>query len=71
MRQTTYAVLLSEEERTQLRTVIGQGTAPACTLPHARILLKADQGVGGPAWVECGSGISRGMSNRDEREEFS
>jgi hypothetical protein len=52
MRQTTYAVMLSEEERARLRTLIGQGIAPARLLTHARILLKADQGEGGPAWSD-------------------
>lgn len=53
MRQTKYAVALSEEERAHLRTLIGQGTAPARLLTHARILLKADQGEGGPAWTDA------------------
>jgi hypothetical protein len=47
MRQTKYAVHLTEEERARLRTLIGQGTAPARRLPHARILFKADQRAGG------------------------
>lgn len=53
MRQTKYAVSLTEEERARLRTLIGQGTAPARLLTHARILLKADQGAGGPAWTDA------------------
>lgn len=52
MRQTKYAVTLSEGERAHLRTLIGQGVAPARLLIHARILLKADQGEGGPAWSD-------------------
>lgn len=52
MRQTKYAVILSEEERARLRTLIGQGIAPARRLTHARILLKADQGEGGSAWSD-------------------
>lgn len=52
MRQTKYAVTLTEDERADLRTGIGQGTAPARLLTHARILLKADQGEGGPAWSD-------------------
>jgi hypothetical protein len=46
MRKTKYAVVLSEEERAQLRTFLGRGIAPARRLVHARILLKADQGEG-------------------------
>ena len=53
MRKTKYAVHLSEEERAHLRTRIGSGTAPARTLTHARILLKANQGEGGPAWTDA------------------
>lgn len=52
MRKTKYAVELTENERARLRTVIGRGTASARTLTHARILLKADQGEGGPAWAD-------------------
>lgn len=47
-----YRVTLTEEERTMLQTLIAAGTAPARTLTHARILLKADQGPAGPAWPD-------------------
>jgi transposase len=53
MRQTKYAVRLSEEERARLRTLVGRGMAPARLLTHARILLKADQGEGGAAWADA------------------
>ena len=53
MRQSKFAVRLSEVERAQLRTLIGSGVAPARTLTHARILLKANQGEGGPAWTDA------------------
>jgi hypothetical protein len=52
MRKTKYAVYLTEAERAQLRTLIGRGEAPARMLTHARILLKANQGEGGPARAE-------------------
>jgi hypothetical protein len=32
--------------------MITSGSAPARTLTHARILLKADQAEGGPAWTD-------------------
>ena len=51
--RTKYAVVLSEEERAGLRTLIGQGIAPARTLTHARILLKADRGDAGPGWTDA------------------
>ena len=52
MRQTKYAVYLTEAERARLRTQIGRGEAPARMLTRARILLKANQGEGGPAWSD-------------------
>ena len=53
MRQTKYAVTLTEEDRAWLRTFIGRGTAPARMLTRARILLKANQGAGGAAWSDA------------------
>ncbi len=53
MRQTKYAVVLTEADRARLRTLVGSGAAPARTLTHARILLKANQGEGGPAWTDA------------------
>ena len=47
-----YRVTLTADERTMLTTLINTGTAPARTLTHARILLKADQAAGGPAWTD-------------------
>ena len=46
--KTKYTVCLTDAERARRRTLIGQGYAPARELAHARILLKADQGEGGP-----------------------
>ena len=53
MRRTKYAVYLTEAERARLRTLIGGGEAPARLLAHARILLKANQGEGGPGWSDA------------------
>jgi hypothetical protein len=53
MRQTKYSVLLSDQQRAHLCTLISHGTAPARLLTHARILLKADQGEGGPGWTDA------------------
>lgn len=47
-----YWVTLTEDERTMLTTMLTSGSAPARTLTHARILLKADQAEGGPAWTD-------------------
>ena len=47
-----HIVVLSEQERAWLHTMIGRGVAPASALTHARILLKADTGPLGPAWKD-------------------
>lgn len=47
-----YPVVLADAERHELERLIAAGTAPARTLTHARILLKANQRAGGPAWVD-------------------
>ena len=48
-----YVVLLTEPERAHLEQLIAAGTAPARKLAHARVLLKADKGPGGPGWVDA------------------
>jgi len=47
-----YVVALREAERARLHTLLGRGAAPARTLTHARILLKANRGEAGPAWTD-------------------
>src|SRR5215210_6728412 len=47
-----YPVTLTRTEGEHLKSLIAAGTAPARKLTHARILLKADQGPEGPAWVD-------------------
>lgn len=48
-----YIVALSAEEQAALRTLVGSGTGTAQMLTPARILLKADQGDGGPGWTDA------------------
>jgi hypothetical protein len=48
-----HIVVLSEEERARLHTMIGRGVAPTSALTHARILLKANQGEAGPGWTDA------------------
>jgi hypothetical protein len=43
-----YRVKLAPEERVQLHELLSKGKASARVLTHARILLKADEGVDGP-----------------------
>ena len=45
-----YIVTLTQEERRILQAMLSKGRAAARKLTHARILLKADAGEGGPAW---------------------
>jgi DNA-binding transcriptional ArsR family regulator len=47
-----YPVILSVTERDDLKRLIASGTAPARKLTHARMLLKADQSLQGPGWVD-------------------
>jgi transposase len=47
-----YVVRLSADERTLLTDLITAGKAAARAQAHARILLKADQGADGPAWID-------------------
>lgn len=47
-----YHVTLTDAERSMLRDLLSAGKAPARTLTHARILLKADESGDGPAWSD-------------------
>src|SRR5215204_3964052 len=51
-------VVLAEQERARLHTMIGRGVAPASALTHARILLKANQGEAGPGWTDAAIGAA-------------
>ncbi len=46
-------VVLSDDQRAELRGLVGSGVAPARTLTRARILLKADHGESGPGWGDA------------------
>ena len=48
-----YIVTLTEEERQTLQAMLSRGNAAARKLMHARILLKADAGEGGPDWRDA------------------
>jgi transposase len=52
MPQKRYLVTLTPEEREQLSGLLSAGKRSALTLARARILLKADQADGGPAWPD-------------------
>jgi transposase len=46
-------VQLTDGERRSLRRLLAAGTAPARTLNHARILLKADAAPAAPGWSDA------------------
>jgi transposase len=48
-----YLVTLTPEERQWLTALLSAGRRSALTLTRARILLKADQATGGPAWDDA------------------
>jgi len=48
-----YVVRLTADDRRALKDVCTKGVAPALTLRHAQILLKADQSEGAPAWPDA------------------
>jgi hypothetical protein len=48
-----YRVSLDDEQRAELRTLVGAGVAPARMLTRARVLLKGDHGEGGPGWSDA------------------
>ena len=48
-----YVVRLSAADRTLLTDLITAGKAAARAQTHARILLNADQGPDGPAWIDA------------------
>ena len=48
-----YLVTLTADERQELIALVSAGKASARTITRARILLKADQGEGGPAWNDA------------------
>ncbi len=52
MSRKTYRVELSESDRKWLLEFIGRGVAPAREQIRARVLLKADEGLKGPAWPD-------------------
>jgi len=63
MPRPKFVVRLTAAERTELDELIRTGKRAASVVIHARILLKADAGPGGPGWdderiaeaVECGT----------------
>ena len=53
MPKKQYYVQLTAEQRNMLHDLISCGTTRARTQAHARILLKADAGEGGPSWRDA------------------
>jgi transposase len=68
-----YIVTLTQEERGMLQALVSRGKAAARKLVHARILLKADSGEGGPGWSDdqIAEGLDLGRATAERvRKEF-
>jgi len=48
-----YVVQLSAKDRERCMELVRSGMAPARTVVHARVLLKADAGPDGPGWTDA------------------
>ncbi len=64
MPKKAYQVLLSNDDRARLQSLVTSGSITAHTHIHARILLKADAGLDGPAWTDAmiASALDVGLS---------
>jgi len=68
-----YIVTLMEAERQMLQAMLSRGKAAARKLVHARVLLKADAGSGGPGWTDgqIAEGLEVGRATVERvRKEF-
>ena len=67
-----YIVTLTRAERRMLQEMLSRGKAAARKLMHARILLKADAGSGGPGWdddvIAQGLEVGRATVERVRKE---
>jgi transposase len=67
-----YIVTLTPTERQTLQAMLSRGKAAARKLVHARILLRADAGPGGPGWnddqIAEGLEVGRATVERVRRE---
>lgn len=59
-RQQKHPVVLSSEERAWLESFVSKGTVSARMLLHARVLLRADRGPGGPSCANASIAESLG-----------
>lgn len=59
-----YLVTLTADEREQLQAMVRAGRRSARTITRARILLKADQADGGPAWEDVRIAEALGCGHR-------
>jgi hypothetical protein len=64
MPQKRYLVTLTADERRDLAKLVSAGRRSARTLTRARILLKADQADGGPAWDDARIAEALGCGHR-------
>jgi hypothetical protein len=61
-RKQSYVVHLTEDERRQCRELVRRGQAPARSIMHAQVLLKAEAGPEGPGWSDAAVAQAFGVS---------
>lgn len=63
-------VILTEDQRAELRSLIATGVAPARKLTRARILLKADHRDAGPGWSDAAITAALDVNPSTVRRQF-
>ena len=63
MPRKKYVVQLTDDERRQCRELVRRGEAPARSIMHAQVLLKADASAEGPAWPDAAIAQACGVSD--------
>lgn len=63
-RRDKYRVKLTVDERDELRQLVRKGKAAGWKLTRAQVLLKCDEGNGGPAWPDAKIAEAFGVTTR-------
>ena len=62
MPKKKYVVQLTDDERRQCRELVRRGKAPARSIMHAQVLLKAEASPAGPGWPDAAIQRALGVS---------
>ena len=63
MPKKKYVVQLTDDERRQCRELVRRGEAPARSIMHAQVLLKAEARPAGPGWTDAAIQRAFGVSH--------